>query len=127
MMFSIAWAHSMFSHVVKVRRSIYHDRIIFLIGLIMIQSMTAFARAQSQGDWGSAVCELRSINHRYVEISVRLPETLHELEALMRERIRHHIKRGKIECHLRFQPGDISGTELTINTHMAKQLCLAND
>lgn len=93
----------------------------------MIQSMTAFARAQNQGDWGSAVCELRSINHRYLEMSVRLPDTLHECEALMREHIRNHIKRGKIECYIRYQSGDVTGTEMTINTHLAEKLCKAND
>lgn len=93
----------------------------------MIQSMTAFARAQGQGAWGSAVCEIRSINHRYLELIVRVPENLHELEAPMRECIRHYIKRGKIECHLRYQPGDVSGSEITINTHLADRLCKANE
>jgi len=93
----------------------------------MIQSMTAFARVQGQGTWGSAVCELRSINHRYLELSVRMPETLHALEAQMRERIRHYIRRGKIECNIRFQPGDVFGAEITINHHLAQELCKAND
>jgi uncharacterized protein (TIGR00255 family) len=93
----------------------------------MIQSMTAFSRAQGQGAWGSAVCELRSINHRYLELSVRLPETLHALEAQLRERIRHYIRRGKIECNFRFQPGDVSFTAITINHHLAQELCKAND
>ncbi len=93
----------------------------------MIQSMTAFAREQNQGKWGSAVCELRSINHRYLELMVRLPDTLHEFESAIRERIRHYIKRGKIECYLRYQPGDVAGTEITINTHLATELCLANE
>jgi uncharacterized protein (TIGR00255 family) len=60
-------------------------------------------------------------------MSVRLPETLHALEAPMRECIRHFIKRGKIECHLRYQPGDITGSEITINHHLAEQLCQANE
>jgi len=93
----------------------------------MIQSMTAFARAQGQGTWGNAVCELRSINHRYLEIGVRMPETLHALEAQIRERIRHYIRRGKIECNIRFQPGDISGAGIIINHHLAEELCKAND
>lgn len=93
----------------------------------MIQSMTAFARAQGQGDWGGAVCELRSINHRYLEMIVRLPDNLHELEAPIRERIRQHIKRGKIELHLRYHPGDVAGTEITINTHLAEKICRANE
>jgi uncharacterized protein (TIGR00255 family) len=92
----------------------------------MIQSMTAFARAQGQGAWGSAVCEIRSINHRYLELGVRLPDTLQALEAAMRERVRYYIRRGKIECNLRFQPGDVSGAEITINHHLAEELCKAN-
>lgn len=92
----------------------------------MIQSMTAFARAQGQGNWGMAVCEVRSINHRYLEIGVRLPDTLHALEAAMRERIRHYIRRGKIECYLRYQPGDVAGADITINTHLADKVCKAN-
>src|SRR6185295_17581470 len=93
----------------------------------MIQSMTAFARVQGQGDWGSAVWEIRSINHRYLELVVRLPDNLHELEGPMRECIRDHVKRGKIECHLRYQPGDISGSDLTINAHLAAKLCQASE
>ena len=93
----------------------------------MIQSMTAFSRSQGQGEWGSAVCELRSINHRYLELVVRLPENLHELEGVMRECIRNYIKRGKVECHLRYQPGDAAGRDITINTFLAEQLCKANE
>lgn len=93
----------------------------------MIQSMTAFARIQGQGNWGSAVCELRSINHRYLELIVRVPDNLHELEGPMREYMRKYIKRGKVECHLRYQPGDVSGSEITINTRLAQHLCKANE
>ena len=93
----------------------------------MIQSMTAFARSQSQSHAGSIVCEVRSINHRYLEMSLRLPEVLHELEVHMRERIREHIKRGKIECFLRYQPSETSGVELTINTALVEKLCQANE
>lgn len=93
----------------------------------MIQSMTAFARTQGQGKWGSAVCEVRSINHRYVEIFVRLPDTLHALETMMRERIRNYVKRGKIECYLRYQPSDETGSEIIINPHLAEHLCNANE
>ncbi len=93
----------------------------------MIQSMTAFSRTQEQGDWGSAVCELRSINHRYLEMVLRLPEALHALEAPMRECIRHYIKRGKIECHLRFQANDASSLGMTINHSLVDQLCQASE
>ena len=93
----------------------------------MIQSMTAFSRAQEQGSWGSGVCELRSINHRYLEISVRMPDQFHGMEAQIRERIRHYIKRGKIECYLRYQPGDVAGSAILVNAHLAQELCKATD
>lgn len=93
----------------------------------MIQSMTAFARVQSQSNAGQLICELRSINHRYLEFTLRLPDVLHELEVHMRERIRHHIKRGKIECYLRYQPSEVSGVQININTVLAKKLCEANE
>jgi uncharacterized protein (TIGR00255 family) len=93
----------------------------------MIQSMTAFARAQHQGNWGSIVCELRSINHRFLEISLRLPETLHSLEGQIRERIRHHVKRGKVECFLRYQPSEDTAMSFTINHSLVDKLCQANE
>ncbi len=93
----------------------------------MIQSMTAFARSQIQENWGSIVCELRSINHRYLELFIRLPEVLHELEPLMRERIRHYIKRGKVECFFRYQPSDVAGTEIVINRPLVEKLRKANE
>ncbi len=87
----------------------------------MIQSMTAFARTQSQGDWGSLTCELRSINHRYLELSLRLPDSLNKLEMTVRERIRNVIKRGKVECFLRYQPSEVMG-ELVIHEELVQQL-----
>lgn len=94
----------------------------------MIHSMTAFARSQSQGDWGSLVCEMRSINHRYLEISIHLPEMLHSLEMPLRELIRKYIKRGKIECSMRYQlSSNLAGSMFTINTLLAQALCEASE
>jgi uncharacterized protein (TIGR00255 family) len=93
----------------------------------MIQSMTAFARVQNQSSSGNFVCELRSINHRYLEFTLRLPEVLHELEVLVRERIRHHIKRGKVECYLRYQPSEGASVHINVNAAIAKKLCEANE
>jgi uncharacterized protein (TIGR00255 family) len=89
----------------------------------MIQSMTAFARSQTQAKSASIVCEMRSINHRYLEMSMRLPDLLHELEVQLRERIRHHINRGKIECSLRYQSNEAAGIEIVINTALVEKLC----
>lgn len=91
----------------------------------MIYSMTAFARVQQQGSWGNLVCELRSINHRYLEISVHLPEALRAFEMGIRERIRAKLQRGKIECVLRYQPAP--GASISINMGLAEELCQASE
>jgi uncharacterized protein (TIGR00255 family) len=94
----------------------------------MIYSMTAFARIQHQGEWGSLVCEIRSINHRYLEISMYLPDLFKVLEMPMRENIREVVKRGKIECSIRHQPSTKTADSLfTINTQLAQALCAANE
>ena len=69
----------------------------------MIRSMTAYARREIKGDWGSAAWELRSVNQRYLETYFRLPEQFRSLEPVVRERIRARLTRGKVECTLRFE------------------------
>lgn len=93
----------------------------------MIYSMTAFARIQNQGEWGSLVCEMRSINHRYLEMSIHLPEALRVYEMPIRELIREQIKRGKIECAVRYQPAVVEGSSLSVNSILAKEICLASE
>ncbi|WP_298137161.1 YicC/YloC family endoribonuclease [Acidiferrobacter sp.] len=62
--------------------------------------MTAFARAQIPGEQGDVVCELRSVNHRYLEITVRLPEVHGTLEGRVRERLAASLARGKVDCQV---------------------------
>jgi len=94
----------------------------------MIYSMTAFARTQSTGEWGSLVCEMRSINHRYLEMSVHLPDVLRAFEMPIRERIRDVLKRGKVECLIRYQPSTgKAGSLYEINTLLAQELCHASE
>ena len=69
----------------------------------MTSSMTAFARVQIQEDWGSLVWEIRSVNHRYLEPHFRLTEQAREIEPALRELIRKQLKRGKVECSLKYQ------------------------
>jgi len=69
----------------------------------MTQSMTAFARQSAEYPWGSLVWEIRSVNHRYLEPSFKLPESLRLIEGDLRERLRGRIARGKVECSLRVQ------------------------
>ena len=74
----------------------------------MIYSMTAFARAQAELDGLTLSWELRSVNHRYLETQFRLPETLRAAETELREILRQHLKRGKVDCSLRV---DRTGTQ----------------
>ena len=70
----------------------------------MIRSMTAFARQEADTELGSLVWELRSLNHRYLELGLRLPEELRAMEAAVRERVNTRLGRGKVECSCRFRP-----------------------
>lgn len=90
--------------------------------------MTAFSRMQDQGSWGSLVCEIRSINHRYLEITTHLPDNLRVFEMPIRDIFRQKIKRGKIECIMRYKP-DLSktGSIFSINTELAGELCQASE
>src|SRR5688572_23248338 len=73
----------------------------------MIASMTGFARHELSGSWGTLTCELRSVNHRYLEPGFRLPEELRPLEADLRQLLTKSLKRGKVDCtmHLRGSSG----------------------
>jgi uncharacterized protein (TIGR00255 family) len=88
----------------------------------MIYSMTAYARKEVKGDWGSAVWEIRSVNQRYLETYFRLPEQFRSLEPILRERFRKRLARGKVECHLRFEANPAASSELTINEALANQV-----
>ncbi len=67
----------------------------------MPRSMTAFARITKEFDWGSISCELRSVNHRFLEIGFRMPDQLRELEIQLREMARKKLSRGKIDCAIK--------------------------
>lgn len=66
----------------------------------MIRSMTGFARRERQGPWGTLVCELRTVNHRYLEISLRLPDELKGLDNDVRQSIAGALRRGKVDVSL---------------------------
>jgi len=89
---------------------------------VMIYSMTAFARRQLEEEWGSLTWEIRSVNHRYLETSIRLPETLRSMEPLVREAIRRKLQRGKIECQLRIQASEQRTAELVLNPALVTRL-----
>lgn len=88
----------------------------------MIYSMTAYARKEVKGDWGTAVWEIRSVNQRYLETYFRLPEQFRGLEPMLRERFRKRLARGKVECALRFEANPAAKGELSINEGLAQQV-----
>lgn len=89
----------------------------------MIRSMTAYARKEINANWGNASWELRSVNQRYLETYIRLPEQFRSLEPIIRERLRSRLTRGKVECNLRFEL-DLSNfqQQLFLNKDLASQL-----
>lgn len=90
----------------------------------MIHSMTAFARAEQAGANGTLSWELRSVNHRYLEPHLRLPEAFRDLEGAVREALRNGLSRGKVECTLRFSE-DSAGKPLQVDLERAAQLVAA--
>ena len=90
----------------------------------MIHSMTAFARVEQAGTHGTLSWELRSVNHRYLEPHLRLPDAFRDLEGAVREALRQGLSRGKVECTLRFAE-DSSGRAMQVDSQRASQLIAA--
>ncbi|MBD7975620.1 YicC/YloC family endoribonuclease [Serpens gallinarum] len=87
----------------------------------MVHSMTAFARSERTGPHGTLIWELRSVNHRYLEPHLRLPESFRDLEGAVRDALRQGLSRGKVECTLRLVE-DTTGKPLQIDRERAAQL-----
>ncbi|MFK7956591.1 MAG: YicC/YloC family endoribonuclease [Lysobacterales bacterium] len=86
-------------------------------------SMTAFAAGSEDTPWGHLSLELRSLNHRYLELFIRLPEELRSLESGFRETLGQHLSRGKVDVSLRFKRGsDAAGSSMQLNTALLNDL-----
>jgi uncharacterized protein (TIGR00255 family) len=88
----------------------------------MIQSMTAFARSQKQIDVGQLIWEIRSVNHRYLDVSFRMPESFRFMETHLRASLRDKVNRGKIECQLKYQDTNSNNQSMLINIGMVNAL-----
>jgi uncharacterized protein (TIGR00255 family) len=88
----------------------------------MIHSMTAFARSQKQVDAGHLSWEIRSVNHRYLDVFFRLPESFRFLETHLRESLRDKINRGKLECQLKYQDINSDNQSMLVNIGMVNAL-----
>ena len=91
----------------------------------MMLSMTAFSRRQLDEEWGSLTWEIRSVNHRYLEVSVRLPEVFRGLENSIRELVRNRLTRGKVECQLRYQSVEHNESQIDLNKDLVQKLVQA--
>jgi uncharacterized protein (TIGR00255 family) len=81
----------------------------------MIASMTGFARRETSGSWGTLVCELRSVNHRFLEVGFRLPDELRATEADLRTRLTKQLRRGKVDCSISYRRPQGSTAALEID------------
>ena len=88
----------------------------------MIRSMTAFAASERAVTGGTLSCELRAVNHRYLELSLRLPEELRAIESGLRERVAAKVSRGKIDLGIRYRPSAAAVGELRVNERLVAQL-----
>ncbi len=91
----------------------------------MVYSMTAFSRCELSTDQGNLAWEIRSVNHRYLEPTLRLPESFRSLEGPLRERLRKEFARGKLEVTLRFNPAPASESTLQVNQPLVDELLAA--
>ncbi|MGB5281406.1 MAG: YicC/YloC family endoribonuclease [Arenicellales bacterium] len=88
----------------------------------MTASMTAFSRNHMSTNWGQLIWEIRSVNHRYLDISLRLPEPFRMIEEAVREKINLQLARGKVECCLRFQIDRNQPGTMSINIGLVDRL-----
>jgi uncharacterized protein (TIGR00255 family) len=87
----------------------------------MIRSMTGFARRERQFPWGLLAWELKTVNHRFLEMGCRLPEEFRAAESEFRQAIAGSVRRGKVECSLHFRPAQAAGA-LEVDTELLSSL-----
>jgi len=91
----------------------------------MILSMTGYSTANADLDSGALTLELRAVNHRYLDIQLRMPDELRRFESAMREVISAQLQRGKVECRVNYAPRS-SQSNATLNQTLLKQLSAWN-
>lgn len=89
--------------------------------------MTAFARFEEQSEAFNLTWEIKSVNHRYLEIGMRLPDKLRHLEIELRNRLRKNLGRGKIELGLRVEEQNSNDTSFQVDEALVKQLVAAKE
>ena len=93
----------------------------------MIYSMTGFAAATAKIDAGSLALELRAVNHRYLDIQLRMPDELRALEPSLREAIAAQLTRGKVECRIVYTAQQSEQAPARLNQALLRQLAQWSD
>ena len=88
----------------------------------MLRSMTAFARVQETSDAGVLTWEIRSVNHRYLELGLKLPDDFKSLEPEIRKLMSQYLKRGKVDLGLRYKLNDAEAVEVKLNEEIVRSL-----
>jgi uncharacterized protein (TIGR00255 family) len=88
----------------------------------MIRSMTGFARRERQGPWGTLNCEIRAVNHRYLELSLRMPEDLRAIENDARQALSATLRRGKVDVGVYLRGAPVQSGSLELNRPLLEQL-----
>ncbi|HXZ59855.1 MAG TPA: YicC/YloC family endoribonuclease [Steroidobacteraceae bacterium] len=87
--------------------------------------MTGFARREATGEWGTLVCELRSVNHRFLEAGFRLPDELRSAESELRTRLVQKVRRGKVDCTMSYRRPTGAGVVLEVDRLALERLLAA--
>lgn len=93
----------------------------------MINSMTGFAAVAAELETGSLTLELRSVNHRYLDLQLRMPDELRTHEPVLREAIAAQMGRGKVECRINFAARQTAQNPAHLNPLLLQQLAQWSD
>ena len=88
----------------------------------MLKSMTGFARLEQESEQGVLTWELRTVNHRYLEPHLKIPDVFREAEPKLRALMRKYLSRGTLDCSLKWQASNQKAEGLQINTQVLAQL-----
>lgn len=88
----------------------------------MTYSMTAFGQAILAGESGDYVCEMRTVNHRFLEVHLRLPDELRAQENQVREQIAGKLKRGRVDCFIKKSDSHQNLDSMSVNQDVVRQL-----
>ena len=88
----------------------------------MLNSMTGFSREMAEVPFGVLTCELRAVNHRYLDVQFRLPDELRAREMDLKAKVTDMLKRGKVECSIHLKRGAREAAELTLNENLAREV-----